>query len=220
MEPDKKVPIAEASLIRQRYTKDSVRTLLEKNIADEKLREQYLAFYDAHPFFQECPAGALHHHTSVGGLETHCREMIGIGLDLLDLYPGDFQNKVTKEDVVIAVFLHDFAKIWSYRYITGDDRASGKRFKDGQEFTYTENEPFAIIDSETKTLLELARFGIIPTDSQASALLFCEGGFAKAHFAFGGPSPTSKTVNKRCALTALMLILDQYSSQLLGKSLV
>ena len=207
-------------MARQRYTRSSVRVLLQDNITDNDLREKYLKLYDDNPFFSECPAGAIHHHTDVGGLELHCREMIGMGLDLLQLYPGDFSNKVTPQDIVIAVFIHDFAKIWNYRFITGDDRAGNKKFKDGQTFTYTDNQPYAIIDPETKTLLTLARYGICPTDQQVSALYFCEGGFAKAHFAFGGPSPTSTTVNKRCTLTALMIILDQYSSQILGNSLV
>jgi hypothetical protein len=97
-----------ARLTRKRYAETTLREYLSQ-IQPTELTEKYLEFYDAHPFHKEVCAGAKHHHWWKGGLEDHLREMIGIGFDIMELYPGDFN--FSKSDLIIAVFLHDFGKI-------------------------------------------------------------------------------------------------------------
>jgi hypothetical protein len=182
------------------------------------LAQKYVDFYNAHPAFQEVPAGAKHHHWWKGGLEEHVKEMIGLGFDLLSLYPGDLQGKITRTDLIVTCFLHDFAKIWIYREITNEDRAKRPdKFLPAQEFTYINAKN--ILDDESKTLLELAKHGIAPSEKQWSGVLFCEGGWSDANFGFRGPTSVGDAVMAQNPLVPMMHMLDIYSSQILGKSL-
>ena len=205
-----------ARLTRKRYAETPLRDYLSQ-IQPVALAEQYLEFYDKFPFHKEVCAGAKHHHWWKGGLEDHLREMIGIGQDIMDLYPGDFQ--FSKSDLTIAVFLHDFAKVWTYRFITDDDRTKNpKKFKDAQVFTYTDGQ-FNILDAESRIVLELGRSGIVPTDEQWSAVIFAEGGFSAAMYDFGGRSQTGDTIFSKNHLATFVSVLDQWSAQILGRSI-
>ncbi len=205
-----------ARLTRQRYSETTLEEYLEQ-IEPRVLAQQYLHFYYAHPFHKEVCAGAKHHHWWKGGLEDHLREMIGIGIDIMDLYPGDFT--FSKSDLIIAVFLHDFGKVWTYRYITDDDRSKNpKKFKEQQVFTYTDGQ-FNTLDAESRILLTLSRHGITPTDEQWSAVIFAEGGFSAAMYDFGGRSATGNTIFAKNHLATFVSVLDQWSAQILGKGI-
>lgn len=187
-------------------------------IEPSSVAQKYVDFYRAHPAFAEVPAGARHHHWWKGGLEEHCKEMIGLGFDLMDMYPGDL-NQFTKSDVIIAVFLHDFAKIWTYAPITDKDREKAPdKWIPGQQFKYVKDK-LKIVPDEHKTAVELMAYGVPVTEKQWSGVIFCEGGYADANFSFSGRSYTSEHVMSTNSLAPLMHILDLYSSQILGKSL-
>lgn len=227
--PNKEGPVIKMSLsdalrdphqriVRRRYVKTNVRDYLTQ-LTDEVPRDKYLKFYDEHPYFAQVCAGAKHHHHWVGGLNQHVCEMIGIMLDIKDLYRGDFQGRLTKDDIIISAFLHDFAKIWLYDYITDEERDKDpKRYKWEQTFKIV-NTAFNIVDQESKTLLELGKYGITPTEKQWSAILFHEGAFSPAGWAYGGPSRTMDTVNSHNPLAVLINMADVYSSQILGASI-
>jgi hypothetical protein len=182
--------------------------------------QKYVDFYNSHPAFATVPAGAKWHHWWKGGLEEHLKEMIGMGLDLLELYPGDLNGKINRSDVIIACFLHDFAKIWAYVPISEEDRQKNpKKYLEKQEFKYSED-AFRILPDEHKTLLELARHGIAPSDKQWSAVIFSEGGYSDANFGYANTRTTAGNhVNTDNALAPFIHMLDMYSSQILGKSL-
>lgn len=205
-----------ARLTRKRYATTPIREYLQQ-IQPAELAEKYLEFYDAHPFFKETPAGAKHHHWWKGGLEDHVREMIGIGMDMMDLYPGDMT--FSKSDLIIVCFLHDFDKIWIYKYITAEDRQRPNRFKDKQVFTFHPGVN-DILDGYSLKLLELARHGIVPTNEQWSAVMFHEGGYASANFDYNGRTKTGDTVMHCNHLSPFVNMLDTYSAMLLGRTLV
>lgn len=207
-----------ARLTRKRYAETSIREYLSQ-IHPGELAEKYLEFYDAHPFYKEVCAGAKHHHWWKGGLEDHVREMIGIGMDLMDLYPGDMT--FTKSDLIITSFLHDFDKIWIYRYLSQEERAlNPKKHKEKQVFTYVEGVN-NILDGYSLKLLELAKFGIVPTNEQWSAVLFHEGGYAAANFDYRGPTKTPGDTVMHCNhLAPFLHCLDMYSAMLLGRTIV
>jgi hypothetical protein len=204
-------------VVRHRYKKMSVRDYLVQ-VVDDPLQNGLLRLHDDHPFFREAPAGAKHHHWWKGGLDEHCVEMIGVGLDLMDLYLGDVT--VTKDDLITAVFLHDFSKVWLYRPITFEERErKPDKFKPQQVFTYTEGAT-DILDAEHLTVVTLARYGIPVTPQQWSAVVFAEGGFSKAHFGFAGQrTHTGGRVNHDNPLAAFISMLDLYSAMLLGQEL-
>jgi len=204
-------------VVRHRYRNVPILDYLDQ-IQDPVLRTGLRALYEAHPFFSEAPAGARHHHWWAGGLENHCTEMIGLGLDLMDLYSGDVS--FSKDDLITTVFLHDFSKVWIYRYITPEEREKKpKTFNPKQVFTYRAGAT-DILDAEGLTATTLMRFGIPITDRQWSAVLFAEGGFSSARFGFAGqPTHTGTRVTHENALAAFVAMLDSYSSQLLGQEL-
>lgn len=207
-----------ARLTRKRYAETTIREYLAQ-IEPRELAEKYLEFYDAHPRYKEVCAGAKHHHWWVGGLEQHVREMIGMGLDLMDLYTGDC-NTFTKSDLIIACFMHDFDKIWLYKEITVEDREKkADKYKPQQIFRYAPTGRYDIIDGYSMRLLELAKFGIVPTDLQWSAILFHESAFSPAAWQYGGPSDTMDTVNTKNLLAVLVNMVDMYSSHFLGRSI-
>lgn len=186
-------------------------------IENQVLRQRYLLFLNDNPFFNECPAGKRHHHYWKGGLVLHTLEIMGILFDLLSLYDNDLSS-VTREDLVICAFIHDFSKVWRYQPLTAEQRSSGK-FPPEQEYEYTDNSAFYMVDEHTKTILELGKWGIQLTEAQASALLFHEGGWSDANFGFGGPNPMSSAVFHANPLATLMHIADMFSSQLLSRDL-
>jgi hypothetical protein len=181
--------------------------------------QKYVDFYKTHPVFAAVPAGARHHHWWKGGLEEHCKEMIGIGFDLLQLYAGDLNGQVSRSDIIIAVFLHDFAKIWAYIPITEEERAKNPdKYLPGQQFRFVKDK-FRTLTDEHKTAVELMQYGVPVTEKQWSAVIFSEGGWSDAHFSFEGRSFTSQHAFSSNPLAVVMHILDLYSSMILGKSL-
>jgi len=228
-EPDKEGPVIKISIsdalrnqheriVRRRYAKTTVHEYLEQ-LSDEVPRDKYIKFYDEHPYFTQVCAGAKHHHHWIGGLHQHVCEMMGIMLDIKDLYRGDLEGRLTKDDIIIACFLHDFAKIWQYELISDEDRDKNPyKYKEVQTFKVVYG-AFDIIDAESKTLLELSKYGITPTERQWSAVLFHEGGFSEAGFGFGGPNKTLDTVYSHNPLAVLINMADVYSSQILGGSI-
>jgi hypothetical protein len=203
-------------LSKQRFS--MVRNKLEDilwMIEPSSLAEKYVHLYEAYPTFATNPAGMKHHHWWTGGLSEHVKEMIGLGFDLHDLYSGDLP--FTKSDIIITCFLHDFAKVWSFVPLSEEDRKD-PRTKPNQQFKGN-RDCFKKVDDETKTLLTLAAAGIVPTENQWSAVLFAEGGYAKANFNYQGRTDTGNSVFGHNPLAAFLHILDLYSSQILGKSL-
>lgn len=207
----------DARLTRKRYAKTSIEEYLGM-IQPTSLAEQYLNFYKAHPFYKEVCAGAKHHHWWRGGLEEHVSEMIGMGVDLMDLYTGDFTT-FTRSDLIIVCFLHDFDKIWIYRYLTDEDRAKTPyKFHPSQVFTYNPGVN-DILDGYSLKLLELARHDIAPTNQQWSAVLFHEGGYSDANFCFKGTTRTGDTISHSNLLAPFVHCLDVYSAMMLGRSI-
>lgn len=206
-------------VVRARFAKTTITEYLES--LTPPLNNKYVVFHETHSYFDTVCAGAKHHHWWRGGLAQHVREMIGVCLDLYDLYRGDLANKITRDDIIIACYLHDFAKVWAYEELGDDDREKHPhKYLDDQLFR-PHNGAFNIVDEESKTLLELARAGIVPSELQWSAVLFAEGGYSDRNFTIGGRlTRTADTIMSRNPLAVLVHMADMYSSQILGGSLV
>jgi hypothetical protein len=185
-------------------------------IEPKELGRRYVLFLVDHPDFLTVCAGAKHHHWWYGGLAEHVLEMIQFMLKQLRDFPVAYEG-ITTSDCIIAAFLHDFDKTWAYVGLTYEQHESGK-FKQKQLFTYADNSK-GILDGLSKTLLELARAGIVPTDQQWSAVLFAHGGYSDANFGYTGRTKVGDTVNGFNKLAVLLNMADMYSSQILGKSI-
>jgi len=203
---------------RARFGKETTREILAQ-ISDVELATKYVEFHDQHTYFDQVCAGARHHHWWLGGMSDHFREMVGIGFDLFDLYYGDLQGRITKDDIIIACYLHDFAKIWTYEMIDDEDREKNpKKYLEQQLFKPVHG-AFDVVDEESKTLLELGRCGIVPSETQWSAVLFAEGGYADRNFTIAGLSRTGERVMAQNALAVIIHMVDMYSAMILGRSI-
>lgn len=205
-------------LTRARFADKSIGDYLSE-IQPPELAVKYMKFHADHSYFDTVCAGAKHHHWWRGGMAEHVREMIGVGLDLYQLYKGDLAGRMTPSDIIIACYLHDFAKVWTYEEITDEDRERAPKKYLEQQLFKPYNGAFDIVDEESKTLLELSRAGITPSEIQWSAVLFAEGGYADRNFTINGLSRTADTVMSRNPLAVLTHIADMYSSQILGGSI-
>ena len=200
---------------RLRYSKNSIQTYLEL-ITPPELKDKYISLYlEYKDTLETFPASGKHHHYWAGGYSQHVREVMGISLDIYGLYKGDL-SKITESDIIIACFLHDFAKVWGYKRIPIEDKDNPKYHPLQQFVSIVDN--FRLVDAESKTLLELSRHGITPTEMQWGAVLFAEGGFSDASFGYGGLTYTgNKWVNSN-PLAVIVHMADLYSAGVLGGS--
>jgi hypothetical protein len=203
---------------RVRFSNDTIADHLSR-IEPAELAKKYLELHAAHSYYDTVCAGAKHHHWWRSGMSDHVREMIGVGLDLYRVYRGDLQGRMTESDIIIACYLHDFAKVWTYEEITDEDRERAPKKYLEQQLFKPVNGAFNLVDEESKTLLELSRAGITPSEAQWSAVLFAEGGYSDANFTINGLSRTADTVMSHNPLAVLTHIADMYSSQILGGSI-
>lgn len=206
-------------LIKHRYADTSVRGYLEQ-IEPKEVAIKFLNMYDDHSFFNQVCGGAKHHHVETGGLSRHTCEMIGWCLDQLALYPGDWEGKVKKSEVIIACFLHDYSKIWTYQYLSAkelDEGYRGKDYEPWQEFKPIKGSNKFLTD-EAKTMLEVSKYGIVLSEKIAGALLFAEGGHSAANFDYGGRSYVSETGLSDNPLAVLVSMADLYSACILGRN--
>jgi hypothetical protein len=204
-----------ARMVRYRYSKTNTCDWLSE-ISPQTEAEKWLAFHLAHPEFQHAPASVRLHHKWSGGLSDHVRQMIGICLDIKQLYAGDW-GAVSISDIIIGCYIHDFAKIWKYEKLTAEELAQLKDNEKGQEFRYKDG-AFRYVTEEVKLIQELAKHGIQLTELQAGSLLFAEGGYSDAHFGFAGRTETSTTGHTTNPLAVLISIADLYSACILGGS--
>jgi hypothetical protein len=136
--------------------------------------QQFYAIYKDE--FEKAPAGQSKHHNFSGGLSVHTAEVIRAMFEIKNLLSKETLLDVSKrdsivckqvefsdEDVVVAAFLHDFAKIRQY---VQDEQGDWKFVA-------------MTMPQETWTLMTLAQHGVPVTEDQALSLLYAEGGFSE-----------------------------------------
>ena len=140
------------------------------------------------------PASIKYHHNQRGGWGQHIGEVTKImhninNVECLGLNP---------DDCTLAAFLHDFAKLESY-----------KELPDGT-FDKLENR-WKLMDPETWTVVKCAEKGVVLPENQVNALLMAEGGW----------SAFARTTNRYCqpasgSLATVLHCADMISSQILS----
>ena len=140
------------------------------------------------------PASIKYHHNYRGGWKKHIEEVTATMLDINVLEHIDLDP----EDVRLAAFLHDFAKLESYQELPDGtfDKLIGR---------------WKLMDPETWTIVKCAAKGVVLPENQINALLMAEGGWsAFAH-------TTSRYVQPASGPLATVLhCADMISSQILS----
>ncbi len=94
--------------------KAELQAVIEQEIKDRHLKALLEAFFGDSAFarlFASAPAARTIHHNCVGGLLEHTLEVIAIGRNLAELYPG----KIRTDLLLTGAILHDIGKIEEYR---------------------------------------------------------------------------------------------------------
>lgn len=156
--------------------------------------------------FSDAPAGAKMHHFWPNGLWQHMGEMWTLANQLYrDTLDGlHTRNNIifdfNLDDVAICILLHDLSKGIAFQW---------KEFKKVTDpvfsFEYRKGF-FNELSYDNKTQWLMARFGIVVTQQQLSAILHTEGGWADL----------AKSRKDGNMLGKFMHVLDLYSSQILG----
>lgn len=187
-------------------------------IDDSKVALDLAVVHDSLPFFDEVCAGAKHHHWWKGGLVQHVKEIIGWMIDEVDRGGPGVYGDITMTDMVVVALLHDLDKVWSYVWISDEERAKDPgKYHEKQVFKSTSDDLAKILDGTTRVFMYCANKGLIPTARQWSAVLFAHGGYSPANFSYGGVTKVGDTVMHENKLAVLMHMADMYSSQILGK---
>ena len=203
-------------LIKHRYDKKTPREYLE-DIKPPELAAKFIKMHEANSFFDKVCAGAKHHHVETGGLARHVSEMIGWCLDIVALHPGDWEGKVNQTDIIIGCYIHDFSKVWTYQYLSPEERRELPIERNWQEFRIRDG-LFKYVTEDAKTLMEFAKFGIILSEKQVGAMQFAEGGYSQANFDWMHPTATSGTGLSDNPLACLVSMADGYSAFILGRT--
>lgn len=143
--------------------------------------------------FDRAPAAQNHHHNFTGGLLLHTTEVLEIMVRLARFLPYNNLNypkpDFSKEEVIVAAYLHDFAKIATYV----EDSPNAWRWQDID------------LPSEVWTLNQLAKEGISLTENELNALLYAEGGW----------SAFKEFVKDMKPLAVLLHMADMWSAKVL-----
>lgn len=92
-----------------------VRSLLDY-AASSKLKPLFEANKSA---FLSAPAAATHHHNFTHGLVIHTAEVWDAAKAFHDQAPGRLDGHYSHDELFVAAFLHDFAKIVQYEPVSG-----------------------------------------------------------------------------------------------------
>ena len=87
-------------------------------ISDSGLKEKLLKIYEeVKEEFETKPASVKYHHTNKGDMGRHVLEVMRVALVVYDANP--LWYKCSRDDVIVAAFIHDFDKL--YRYIPSEE---------------------------------------------------------------------------------------------------
>jgi len=153
--------------------------------------------------FEEMPAGAKNHHTQVGGLDVHTSQVIDIALDMLEIRKPQIASEVTRDDIIIASFLHDFSKVVMYRRLRTTEEIEKNG---GRDFKF--DSQLDKLDAETWTLQKCLENKIPLTVDHVNAIHYAEGGFATWVKQRNQPN--------WCKLSVLISCADLYSAMIFG----
>lgn len=140
------------------------------------------------------PASIKHHHNYKGGWAQHIGEVTTIARNINEV----FALQLDPDDIVLAAFLHDFAKLETY-----------KELPDGTFDKIPDR--WKLVDPETWTLMKCAELGFPLPENQVNALLMAEGGwsaFARTSSRYVHPASGPLAVVLHCA--------DMISSQIMS----
>lgn len=203
-------------LIKHRFTNKKPIEYLEE-IQPEDLAKKFIKLHEDHPFFDQVCAGCKHHHVETGGLARHVSEMIGWCLDITALHSGDWEGKVSKTDIIIGCYLHDFSKVWTYDYLSPEEQRELPIELKWQEFKAKDG-LLKYVTEDAKLLMELAKYGIILSERQVGSVLFAEGGYSQANFDWMHLTKTAGTGLSDNPLAVLVSMADGFSAFILGRT--
>ena len=177
-----------------------------KEIKDESLRGRVLKLYkDITVEFETKPSSVRYHHKDAGGMGRHTKEVMEYALKFYDMSPEIYE--CTRDDVILASFIHDFDKL--DRYVPNTDEWRKKKFN--QDFMY--NEDVIAVNQTAKVVQICAEYGILLSDLVLNGITFHHGGFCSD---LSSVYPGLQSTHMK-PLAILLHCADLVSSHILGK---
>jgi len=137
-------------------------------LSDEGLKKVIFRIYDdIEKELKSKPASTRHHHLEEGGLYRHTKEMMNLALDIFDKYPNTYD--CTRDEVIVAGFVHDFNKLDLYV-----PAPEWKKLKYGQKFDKVNR---TWINESARTVRLCAEYGLILNDMVLNAVCLHHGGW-------------------------------------------
>jgi len=146
---------------------DSLRNIISR-VNDCTLKDKLLYVYEQ--VFVEMktkPAAVRFHHTEAGGLLRHTTEVANIALNI---YNGNKELiELSRDDVILVSFIHDFNKLYKYRSETEQ-----WKIKKGQLFGYAEK---ISMEETAETVWRCSKLGLELTELHINAISYHHGGW-------------------------------------------
>ena len=144
-------------------------TELLNEIQEEKTRKTMLhIFEDVKKELFEKPAAVKYHHNDAGGFGRHVKEVMNFALVQFDNNPDIF--KCTRDDVIVAAFVHDFNKVDCYEEAKERDKVRyGRKFSKKKGIW---------INESVKTVKLLFEYGYFPSEHILNAICLHHGSWS------------------------------------------
>jgi len=137
-----------------------IRDMLNE-IVDEPTKKTVLRIYDdIEKELKNKPAAVKYHHSENGGLYRHTKEVMAYALEIYDARPNSYN--CTRDDVIVASFVHDFNKIDQYT-----KAPEWKKLKYGQEFDTVSR---IWMNESARTARLCAEYGLLLNDTVMNAV--------------------------------------------------
>lgn len=149
-------------------------------ISDFELKQKLLKIYEeVKEEFVSKPASVKRHHNKKGDMGRHILEVMRVALAVYDVNPQWY--KCRRDDVITAVFVHDFDKL--YRYIPSEEWRQQPKYG-SQMFQF---DPDKIrMNGTAEVVLFCARYGLFLSPLILNAITFHHGGWSADAAAGGG----------------------------------
>ena len=157
---------------------DTVVLDILKKVSNKNKEPLLKMFGDTEKTLRSMPAAIRWHHSEVGGLYRHTKEVMEQALKLYDALRSDLRKRaITENDVILVSFIHDLEKLDKYKKNQGyePDRKYEKGYKE-TEFNY--NYDKTDMNDTAQVVRICAKYGIELNDNHLNAITFHHGGWS------------------------------------------
>jgi hypothetical protein len=135
-------------------------------------------YYDIEEKMKSMPAAVRWHHSEIGGLYRHTKEVIEIALGFYNNLRQDFERRfILEDDVILVAFIHDLEKLDKYKF-NNDYDPSMKYTKGYKETQFTFNYDKTDMNDTAQVVRICYEYGLKLKDIHLNSLTYHHGGYS------------------------------------------